>query len=281
MLRVFVVWFQFHSSFWPNLHHFLYQRVADTAQMTPAERKTWRVAQAYYDSAFAGRAIDHDSALIDVNYALADADSAPLVASPALPAPLVAALTAAAPIYRRHFWARHDSANRAWIASMRAELAEHGDGLVAQLERVYHVPFPPAPVRVEVVAYANWAGAYTTVNPTLVTMASLYVNHRGSLGLEQLVHEPSHAMMDSVDAALHSLQDRREVEHAIIFYTAGELVRQRIPSHTPFADVRGLWTPGRSPLAKYYTTVVPIWREYLDGHISFHDALARIIAARS
>jgi hypothetical protein len=290
------LWFQFHSSFWPNLHHFLYQQallrhrsatpatlavLADTAPLTPAERATWARVLTYYDSAVSIRAIDHDSTLVDVNYALADADSAALIPHAGLPAPLVAALQSAAPIYRRYFWPRHDSANRAWIAAMQQELSAHGVALTAALSRVYHVPLPKTPIRVEVVAYANWAGAYTTDDPVLITMSSTYANHRGSLGLEQIVHETSHAMMDSVDAVLHSVADSRDVEHAIIFFTAGELVRREIPSHTPFAEVRGLWTPGGSPLARYYATVVPIWREYLDGRTSFREALTRITSLGS
>lgn len=279
------LWFQFHSSFWPNLEHFLYQQarlrhhaaspavaaaVADTGFLSPSDRATWNSILAYYDSALASRAIDFDSMLIDVNYALADSDLTKV------PTAIRAALTRAAPIYRHYFWPRHDSANRAWIAAMQAELSAHGQALTVALTRVYHVQLPKPPIRVEVVAYANWAGAYTTLDPTLITMSSLYVNHRGSLGLEQLVHETSHAMMDSVDAVLRSLPDSRNVEHAIIFFTAGELVRREIPAHEPFAEVRGLWTPGESPLAKYYTTVVPTWREYLAGGRSFHDALTAL-----
>jgi len=285
---------QFHSSFWPNLHHFLYQQarlrhhaataaiagaLTDTLPLSDPDRATWDRAVAYYDTAVSSRAIDFDSTLIDANYALADADSATLVArpgSPGLPAPLVAALTAAAPIYRRYFWPRHDRANRAWIAAMQSELSTHGTALSAALTHVYHVPLAETPIRVEVVAYANWAGAYTTVRPTLITMSSTYADHGGSLGLEQLVHETSHAMIDSVDAALRGRGDRRDVEHAIIFFTAGELVRREIPSHTPFAEVRGIWTPNGSALAKYYPTVVPIWRDYLDGTRSFRDALVAI-----
>jgi hypothetical protein len=288
------LWFQFHSSFWPNLHHFLYQEarirhrrplpavaaiLSDTAALTPAEQAAWNDAVTYYDTAFAQRQLGFDPTLIDVNYALADADSSPLVAHQRLPAPLVTALTTAAPIYRRYFWAHHDSANRAWIAATAGELAAHGDTLALALTRVYRVPFPGAPVRVEVVAYASWAGAYTTINPTLITISSQYERHRGSLGLEQLVHETSHAMMDSVDAAFGTRAHRGDVEHTIIFFTAGELVRREIPSHTPFAEVAGLWAPGSGPLAGYYPSVAPVWREYLEGRTSFHDALRTITSS--
>jgi hypothetical protein len=42
------------------------------------------------------------------------------------------------------------------------------------------------PIRVEVVAYAQWAGAYTTEDPPLIAISSLDEQHQGSDGLEQL-----------------------------------------------------------------------------------------------
>lgn len=279
--------FQFHSNFWYCLHHFLYNQsrlrhaaawpalaglAADTGLIAPADRPTWDRAVTYYDTAFASHEIDFDTTMNPYDLALADSDLT------RLPAPLRAALEAAAPIYRRTLWARHDSANQAWVGSMRPWLAEYGDTLRRALVRAYHVPWPGDPVRVEVVPYANLVGAYTIVKPTLVTISSLYKFHQGSLGLEQLMHESSHAMMDSIDAGLPSVRDRYFVEHVINFFTAGELVRREIPTHKPYAEVRQLWTwkPADNPVARYYPTVAPIWREYLDHKLSFHDALERI-----
>jgi hypothetical protein len=46
-----------------------------------------------------------------------------------------------------------------------------------------------------------------------------------------------------------------ELWHEVLFYTSGELVRERIPGYVPFADENGLWTrvwrgPDRALIAK-------------------------------
>lgn len=281
----------FRSDFWLNLHHLLYQQararrgVADASYPATVgagtdtagfgalgddTRAGWDRALAYYDSAFASLAIDHDSALVETSYALAGRADTPLRPGLGLPAGLVAALADAAPAYRATAWPRHDAANRAWAAAMLALLDQHGTTLVAALERVYRVPWPRRPVPVEVVAYANWAGAYTTLDPTLVTMSSLYRGHRGTLGLEQLVHEVSHGMTDSVDVA-------RDAAHAIVFYAAGSLVQGVVPDHQPFAEWRGFWTSD-GPLARYHAALVGAWGPYLEGRTTLRDAIGRFVA---
>ena len=48
--------------------------------------------------------------------------------------------------------------------------------------KVFEAPWPGNPVRVDIVAYANWAGAYTTIEPTRPTISSL-VTGAGTLVL--------------------------------------------------------------------------------------------------
>jgi hypothetical protein len=298
--------FAFKSNFWVNLHHFLYllarahrgagdsanpavlDAPGDTAglgSLTTKERAGWARALAYYDTALAGRDISFDSTIVDVNYALSGMESTTiLLPNPGIQPGLAAALAAAAPAYRRAWWPRHDRANRAWTASMQPLLHESGDTIARQLEKIYRVPWPRREAPVQVVAYAKWGGAYTTLYPPLITMGSLYAGHRGTLGLEQIFHEASHSMMDSVNAALRAAgvepwgDQGRNAAHAIIFYTAGEVVRRVAPTHTPYAEWRHLWT--ETSLRQYRTALTKDWERYLDGKGTLRDAVAAIAQSR-
>jgi hypothetical protein len=132
-------------------------------------------------------------------------EEAPSLSDVGLDARLVAALEGAAPVYRAVWWPRHDAANRAWIASMLPLLARYADTLAMGLTRAFDAAWPTPLLRVDVVPYANWAGAYTSVEPPHVTISSMNGGYKGTRGLEMLFHEASHAIADSLVAALRDL----------------------------------------------------------------------------
>lgn len=176
----------------------------ELAAQSAADQLAWDKAIQYYMRERAERPIDFDSAQVETNYALAALGDSVLTPRTGLPSELVERLNQVAPSYRRVWWTRHDRANRLLVARLDSLLTRYGDSVANQLVRAYRVPWPKRPTPVEVVAYANWAGAYTTGDPPLITMASQYPGHLNTRGLEQVFHEESHLMMDSVDAGLRS-----------------------------------------------------------------------------
>src|SRR6266542_679917 len=136
---------ELHSSFWMSLHQTL---IADAmrpaprplAALTPEDQAAWNEAVAAYrtaggrgDMTFAKPMIITTDALTQV------ADDA---VEPLLDAPLKDALTRAAPVYRRHWWAADDEANRFFIALAAAMLREAGERLVRAHEAVYRAAWP-------------------------------------------------------------------------------------------------------------------------------------------
>lgn len=186
--------FRFESKLWPNLHHFLYVlarsrngakdrlRVAvrdaplDVAgfDALPVEqRKAWDEAIAAYQIHAAPLDISYGK-LVDVNYALADlAGTAHIDEARDVPVEIRGALEKAGPVYRALWWPRHDAANQAWVKQLRPQLERYGPGIVEQLTSALQHAWPTVPLRVEVVAYAQWAGAYTTDDSPLITMLPL------------------------------------------------------------------------------------------------------------
>lgn len=295
--------FAFHSDFWLNLHHFLYvtararkgldarrpavtSALADTAgfgALPESDRNEWEAAVAYYDSAMASRDILFDSGMVAINNGLASVDSASSLRGSGLDPSLIATLESAAPVYRRLWWPRHDAANRKWTLRMRELLALHGDSLAAWESRAVREPWSSTPVRVDVTAYSNWAGAYTTSGPSHITISSESAGNQDDQGFEILFHEVLHTMDDSLRSSLtaafraHGKTLPRDPTHTFIFYTAGALTRRAIPTHVPYGEKNGLWS--RVPdFRRALPLLQRIWQPYLDGEITFQEAIQQYAA---
>jgi hypothetical protein len=295
--------FAFHSNFWLNLHHFLYvtarahkgldarrpavtSALADTAgfgALRESDRKEWEAAVAYYDSAMASRDVLFDSDMVTINNRLASADSATSLRDSGLDASLIAALERAAPVYRQLWWPRHDSANRAWTARMRELLAQHGDSMAAWESRVFREPWSAAPVRVDLTAYTNWAGAYTTSGPSHITVSSMSDGNQDDQGFEILFHEVLHTMDDSLRSSLvaafraNGKTPPRDLTHTFIFYTAGALTKRAMPEHVTYGEKNALW--GRVPdFRRALPLIQRIWQPYLDGSTTFEEAIRQYAA---
>ena len=294
--------FAMQSNFWVNLHHFLYvtararrgldatrpavtESLADTAglgALSASLRDGWGDALAYYSRAIAERDVLFDSALVRVNIRLSQVTGESL-RDVGLDTELAGALERAAPAYRAAWWPRHDAANRRWIAAVQPLLTQHGDSAAAWETRAFDVRWPDTPVPVDVSAYANWAGAYTTANPGHVTISSLNVANHGTTAFETLFHEVLHTMDRTLferyrtQARAQGKRMLRNPTHPFIFYTAGEISRRLLPGHVPYAEAGGLWQRSED-----FSAMRPLlqrhWQPWIDGQITLDEALRRIAA---
>jgi len=325
--------FEFHSGFWVNLHHFLYHearareavkdsRVAATRPagpvlkqspasqptLTPAEQRIWDQAVAYYVSSYAGKDLLVNIDLILLKNQLGDFEDCNELTGrkkPAcdagLPGNVGIILEAAAPIYRAHWWADHDRANRRWVVRVAPLVREQGVGLSQHLADIYQSKWPKEKIRVEVCAFANSAGAYTTLDPLRVTIASTDPRNQGPEALEVLFHEASHDIARPVEAAItRECRQRdkpipRDLWHALIFFTTGEVLRpimqeaeqQNAPDDdvSPQRNTTTTVPPGlREKLSQrgweeYSRLLAIYWQPYLDGKVTFEDAIARLVSA--
>lgn len=293
--------FAMQTNFWINLHHFLYvtararrgfdanrpvvtKALEDTVgfgTLPPTMRADWDESLAYYGRTIAERDILFDSALVVVNVSLSHVAGSSLGGT-ALDADLIRALERAAPAYRALWWPRHDAANRRWMTAVQPLLAQHGDSAAAWEARAFGVTWPNEPFPVDITAYANWAGAYTTEEPSHVTISSLDADNQGTAAFEILFHEVLHTMdrplFERYRSAARGQGKRmlRNPTHPFIFYTAGEVSRRLFPGHVPYAEAVGLWRAGdfgamRPPLQRH-------WQLWLDGQLTLDEALRRIAA---
>lgn len=295
-------WFAFHSNQWVNLHHFLYatararerldsdrpavtRALADTAgfgKLSAEQRDAWASAVDYYIKFVAKRDILFDSSLVDANNHLAELENASSVRStPGLDTGIASALDRAAPVYRTLWWPSHDDANKRWIAGVLPLLRERGNAAARAESRIFARPWSAAPVRVDVSAYTNWSGAYTTENPGHINIASDSSTIGSPVAFELLFHEVLHTMDDSVFRVLQGsfrAQKKRwfrDPTHPFIFYTSGEIARREFPGHAPFAEAAGIWS--RNPdFAKILPMLRQYWLPYMDGNSTLEEAMRHI-----
>jgi hypothetical protein len=325
--------FELHSGFWINLHHTLYyearQRRAATSRegktdksslpttkrapvlkvpLSDAEQKAWDDAVSYYTVNYADKDLHFTTELIQLKDQLGDFEDCDELSGrkrkfcdAGLPPNLTQVLEAVAPVYRAHLWPEHDRANRRWILQVAPLVREQGVGLSQRLADIYQTRWPRQKIRVDVVAFANGAGAYTTVDPLRVTISSLDSRNQGPQALEVLFHEGSHGIAEPVqEAIIRECRQRdkpipRDLWHALVFYTTGEVIRTVLTSSTSSAGApgekgsnasgsgysastvrEGLYQRGWK---NYLDLLQQFWQPYLDGKATFDDAIARMVSA--
>jgi hypothetical protein len=273
--------FEFRSGFWINLHQFLIHQAAaaDTAPLNPPE---WRDAVSYYRRVMALQDL-MSRAGEAVNNSLAGAASAAELRSDALDPELRAVLSRAAPVYRSLWWPEHNRSNLAWTDAVLPLLAKYGASICNDIATVYQTPWPPTPIRVDVAGYAGPHGAYTTLEPTHITISSTDKGYQGDAALEMLFHESSHSMDQKVRAALEKERlargvvfKRREFSHAVLFYTAGEITRRYLPGYEIYGVRNRIFVDG---WPKSLPVLERDWKPYLDGRTDLTSAVRAVVAA--
>jgi hypothetical protein len=306
--------FEFHSGFWINLHHFLYQQArargtqssppsgetpVSTEALTQDERSAWAAGLAYYSGGFADRDLLFNGDMVLINNRLAELEAcvdlsgrAVSACSSGLRPELIAALESAAPVYRARWWPQQDRANRAWIGALEPLVRQYGVKLSQQLAETYESNWPSGILRVDVVNYGGPYGAYTTLDPAHLTISGTDPRNQGLAALEVLFHEASHTLAGAVrDAIARECRQRgkpipRDLWHALLFYTTGEIVKRalsKVPAgqagpgaYTPYAFRNKLYERGWT---SYERALELYWQPYLDGKAEFGSAVARLVSA--
>jgi hypothetical protein len=299
--------FDFHSGFWMNLHHFIYatasssvpqanagptlrinQSDADAVKrLSPSEQAVWQSSVTYYAANYIQRDLGFDDLMYDIKMKLESAEASPDLKGTDIPAELKSILLEAAPIYRKYWWRRHDTQNKRWVAQVRPLLSRDGLRVRQSLETVYSTAWPTQPLRVETVAYANWAGAYTTVHPaTQPTISTTHQGNQGTAALEMIFHESSHGLVDKLQDAIKEATSTlppdkqkvisRTLWHAVLFYTTGELVAEHHPGYEPYADQAGLWV--RAWPEPIRSLIIQDWKPHMQGSATFNSAVTALVS---
>lgn len=293
-------WFRFQSSPWLNLHHVLMQETESPAgpirrppRPTQLHRERWapeegemlEAALDYYREHLAARDLLFDAGMVKLRDQLAGrgADDVPESSADLLEEHL-AVLEDVLPAYLAHEWEDHERAAREAEARLRVAAAPMLDTLPARFAAAFDSAWPDRPIDVEWSVDAGWAGAYTTIDPPRIVVSCTDARHTGTLLVEILFHEAGHVLVGPVSRAIAAECERTgraepaNFWHAVIFHTAGELVRDLVgEEHAPYAERFGLWN--RPPMNAYRRVLDESWRPYLDGEGTMAGAVAAMLDA--
>jgi hypothetical protein len=294
--------FVFHSEPWINLHHFLFEWARNVPERQPGDRRRgsevpeaaelatldeesqrlWNEALDFYREELIASSLLFSEEMISLRGQLVEAGCSSEVPETLDPG-LSSALTAGMPVYRQHWWPGHQAGNRAWTEDQLGRLETYESVLAERLAQAYGGQWPDERIRVDVVAYANWAGAYTSNHPDHITISG--VNDPAWDGLELLFHEVSHAaffeqkiLRQVADAFVpHGVDPPNRLAHSIQFATPAELLRSLLAAGglergRSVADA----VYQRGSFKDQYKVVLQHWKPYLDGRVERAAALERI-----
>jgi hypothetical protein len=274
--------FEFHSGFWLNLHQDLHYAATGRRRPPPTRSEPeWKAAVDAYRSRFGergGMGIIFDDELVALNRRLSLLASARELrgVAPEVARPLASIAEAS-----RRDWPAQDRKNRAWIAALAPALERHGEALRAALTAAYGAEWPATPIRVDVARYAGPVGAYTVLDPTHITIASGEPRLWGDAALEMIFHEASHALVDPIEQQLEREAKKRgksaprDLWHALLFYTTGEIVKRRLgKGYVPYATKHDLWSRGWSD---FEVALGRHWQPYLEGRVDRATAIRELI----
>jgi len=292
--------FEFHSSFWVNLHHFVRgkarQEIYERSQSRPQSQRSptdvaWTEAVNFYMQDLANRDLLFDKTMPPIKDALEDAEDSPNLSNAKINADLKKILEAAAPAYSAKFWKEHDESNRKWISDVSPLALKYGAPIAKRIAKLYKTEWFKKPVRVDLTQTAGPVGAYTSVDDVTgqprSTISSYDPAIHGYQALEILFHESSHAwgkmLFDSLDKAATQAHVTlpRQFWHLVLFYTAGEVTRQElnragIKDYETYADQNGIY---ESVCHSCREVISREWQPYIDGKIDFDTAIQRVVAA--
>jgi hypothetical protein len=318
--------FEFRSGFWTNLHHFLYEQallrtdpntvvsgseaakarevfVPVTAPLSTDDLRAWNAALDYYIANIATRDLMDSGDLIAVDDVLAELEgcqeltgtSDPKCASGLRPQ-MIAVLSAAAPVYRAHWWKEDDRANRAWITAVSPLVEKWGVRVANELSNAYESSWPRGRIPVDMVGYAGPLGAYTTLQPLHLLISSRDPRNQGNAGVtpfEILFNEASHGVAVPVlSAIIRKCREQgklipRNLWNALVFYTTGTIVEEEAlhdrsadaPVHPSDQALREQDSLDMRGWANYLQLLHTYWQPYLNGGVSFDVTVDRMVAA--
>ena len=284
--------FEFHSDFWLNLHHFLYEQALSASRRSPNlsgdEKGKWDKALSFYRQNMTKHDLLFDQHMNDIDTELAEDETLPKLVVNGPDGALWDTLNSVAPVYRAHWWIDHDQANRKFIASAVPLVQHYGPTFIKQLTTIFETTWPKDPIRVDVSEYANWAGAYTyTYGWSRVheVVSSFDEANQGNATLEILFHEATHGIVPSNSGRLadqislasksQGVRTPKDLFHIFIFYTAGELARRDLAvAYVPYADKKRLY---QDKWSAWHSSIEVYWKQHIDGTLSFNDAVKKIV----
>src|SRR5580692_4670999 len=130
--------FDFHSNFWVNLHHFLYEQALSKSP-EQSDSEAWNQAvDVYRTDITKHELLSRDIA--GINIALSKIENAESLQNSGIDAELTQTLERAAPVYKTRWWPQHNRQNLAWIDAATPLVAKYEAVMKKELSAAYRTP---------------------------------------------------------------------------------------------------------------------------------------------
>jgi len=245
------VWAAADAGEWPGYAQPIVERDS-LPQMDADDRRTWDAAIAAYASTV-GRSPVFDAGLIAVRDWAAGTAARDDV--PPDDSRLVEAIERALPVYEQHWWPAHDARNREWTRAVLPLARSTERDIARRVAATYGGSWPEERIPVDVVAYANDVGAYSTGGRIVTASADPAIQAEQSL--EMLFHESSHT--EPLESPLRAtIRDAFQQEggtapdrfwHDVIFFVSGDATALALeaagrPGHRHYGETAGVYARG-------------------------------------
>lgn len=270
-------YFDFNNNYWVNLHHFLYQRADNSqlrklqedglnfleigeanaeGQLTSHEKEALRKAIRYYKDSLTTKNLRRE--LTRLKVWLQEKEEFKTITDTSFGIKFIEILNNVSPVYQRHFWELHKSHNLSIITRHIGTINKIEEEVIDKMEMLSLNPWPDSPkVRVDITAYANWAGAYTFSRPKMnIVISSTDPSQMTSSFVETILHEGSHLLYLFGESPVRdkfyykseelNMEFPRNLWHASMFYLCGRATQDALSelgtSHEMVMDRNSIFT---------------------------------------
>ncbi len=297
-------YFEFHSNFWVNLHHFLYEKASNEqkgkleedrlafeetgekeaiSNLSPKDQEILEKAISYYRDYMISQSLFRK--LPSLTYALSQ-EGETIVAKGEISPSLADALNLVAGPYRQHIWPVHDDYNKKVLSLHLDKIRKMEPSVISKMEELSLNEFPNSEkVRIDLSAYASWSGAYTITDPFFnIYISSLDPTSDASEFIETVFHESTHLLFRygspfrelSYNTAQElKVEQPRSFWHACLFYLCGKVVQQELQQfgieHELVMDTKNIFSKVST------TTFRDSFDLYISGELSAKEALVTIL----
>lgn len=256
-------YFEFHSNYWINLHHFLYQ-AADSSQLRKLQKDGNQLldigeAKVFRDLTgiqlgklneaiqFYQVNIVQKNLIRDLGFErvwLQKQTTFQPITDTTFTRSFTYVLNLASDVYKETFWPIHKALNEATLNRHLSIIQKMEAAIIAKMEVLSMQEWPSqGKVRVDLSAYANYAGAYTPTRPRFnIFISSLDPSSEHTGFVETIFHEGSHLLFSyggSFRGGISGVFDKMALQidyprllwHASLFYLCGRTVQDGLKHH--------------------------------------------------
>ncbi len=289
--------FAFYSNFWINMHHFLYnmtqalekEKIGTPADyqifipLTNKEKKVVNRCIAYYQKEMIDKDLLFNGKMYDIKrYLIQFDEKGPLIKGEIDPV-FVETANAFQKIYLKYYWKEHHAHNLKSLNQNVELLKTYEEAALSRLAELAQATWPEGLYRVDLTFYSNWAGAYTTNNPTHIVFGTQESGMAGDW-IELIFHEASHSIISSrrgqvaelIKTASENLDKKpaRNLWHSILFYLAGKVTQDLLAADNISYEI---FMIRESIFDRHHEALIKYLDPYIKGEVSLEKAVSNLV----